>query len=176
MKFIANEILEEGYSKEWQAKISDAIMQANLEYLKIKDRLPKDFARIYERTNHFDDNLVPEISIVTENYDFTNTKRHARGSKVKIVFVDYDNKNIGWEVVVSALKDFHISWEMDYAASIECLWYDEMTAHDEKNILWEILFSDGLFLEMIFSKIYIKKLNHVQLEAYKEPLNKKSKD
>lgn len=180
MRFFTKEVLEDWdeYDQSREMLFKEACELNYSEYLKAKERLPKKFTRVFEETGRFDDDPVPYISIITEYGNFTHGVKGGPPSVMKMIIVDYDNHELAWEIIISNIKEIIAKWKVKYPpVRISCISHHELIIEDEKHISWEMLFSDGLDLKVVFKNISIRKLEKEEIENYRQPVkvNKREK-
>lgn len=176
MRFFTKELFEDWdeVNNGSRERFNEACRLNHIEYLKAKKRLPKKFTEIYEKTGHFDDDPVPYISIISEFRGFTHGVKNGSSSVIRMIIVDYDNRDLAWEITILNIKEMIAEWTSDYPPlSIDCISHHELIIEDEKHISWEMLFSDGLDLKVVFKNINIKELKKDELEMYRQPVKAK---
>lgn len=167
MKFFTEDIIRyDRYDDEMEIKFKEACRLNHIEYLKARKKLPKKFVSIYEKTGNFDDALVPVISIVTENNG---------PSKARITFVDCDNHDVAWEVIISNMKEMSSHWRLNMSLRIDSLIFDELHLEDKDYFSWEMQFSDGLNMKIIFKDINIRQLSQEEIKEYFRPKNRRKR-
>jgi len=174
MKFFTDNVVNfEERNTEQREIFNEACRLNHIEYNKVKKRLPKQFVDIYEKTAHFDDAIIPNISIVTEGSSFTYRERGDSPSKTRIIIVDYDDYNIAWEILIGSIKEMSSQWTTSFPFyRIDCFSFDELLIEDKDHISWEIAFSGGLNLRMVFKEISIRELNEEEINIYRQPMKK----
>jgi len=175
MRFFTKEILEWDEYDESKEKLYKEACELNyIEYIKAKERLPRKFTEIYEKTERFDDDLVPYISIITERGSFTHGVKGGPPSVLKMIIVDYDNHNLAWEIIISDIKEITVKTDLRRTPRIDCIDRDELIIEGDKHISWEMLFCEGLNLKVVFKNINIRVLEKEEIEVYRKPVAKKA--
>ena len=172
MRFFTEDVL----GHENREKFNEACRLNHIEYLKAKKKLPKKFVDIYENTVHFDDDPIPCFSIITEWGSFTHGIKGGPPSLIKMVIVDYDNYDLGWEIIISNISEMNAKWVVAPGnSSIDCIDHDEIIVEGDKDISWELGFVGGLNIRVVFRNIDIRELKKEEIEIYRQPIKYKKR-
>jgi hypothetical protein len=178
MKYFTDEVVNfDADTPNGQENWDEACRLNHLEYLKAKERLPKSFVSVFEKTHCFDDAHMVDISIVTERALFTYGQRKCPPSLIRMIFVDYDNHELVWEILISGIRNASAEWIVinDGNAAIDCIDYDELCIEDSSYLSWEMAFVGGLRLKVVFKHIRIRQLPQKEIEKYRQPIRKSRK-
>ena len=173
MKYFTDDIVNfDADTPNGQEGWNEACRLNHLEYLRAKERLPKSFVRIYEKTHHFDDAHMVDISIVTEWPHFTYGQKKCPPSQIRMIFVDYDDHGLVWEILISGIRNASAEWVVINAgnAAIDCIDYNELCVEDDAHFSWELVFVGGLHLKVVFKHIRARKLTPEEIERYRQPI------
>lgn len=164
MRFFTEDVVEFELNDIAARKRFDEACRLNhAEYLKVRNRLPERFIEIYERTVHFDDALVLDIGIITEQPQLSTSPP----SYIKMILMDYDNRRLVWEIIIDQIKEMSARWVVREGNSrIDCINYDEFQTADDGYISWEIDFVGGLNLKTIFKNIRVRELDETETEQF----------
>jgi hypothetical protein len=154
-----NRLIERAYAKYF------------IEYNKTLEILPKDFVEIYTNNHYFHDALVPDISLQTEYLGYSIGINDFSQSKMRLIFVDYDDDCLSWEILIGNIKEVKIYCPTVYQeVYVDCFNYDELLIQDNGYLSWEIYFSSALNIKVIFKEINIRLLSKEEIEQLKKPL------
>lgn len=167
MKYLNILLDNERDDDSYRQECIEAIDKYRCEYEKTRLKLPKKFVKIYEENHGFHDAKVPVFSVLTEYWGFNRNSRKSRPSKARFIIVDYDNSKLVWEITIDNILDIAIHCtQMDAPIFLEHFTNDELLLEQNGYLLWDIFFSSGVEIKLIFKRLEIKELSEDEISKH----------
>jgi len=168
MKYLNILLDNERNDDQYREECIEAFDKYQNEYRKTRLKLPKNFVRIYEGNHRFHDAKIPVFSVLTEYSGFNRSSRKSRPSKVRFIIVDYDNSELVWEVMIDNILDIEIYCCLTEAPIfLEHFINDELLIEQNGYLSWDIFFSSGVEIKLVFKSLKIKELGKDEISKFR---------
>ncbi len=168
MKYLTEDIMDfKSGSDVYREEVITARELYRTEYNKTRKKLPKKFVKIYEENEGFNDFKVPIISFLTEYIYSSYGMIGSKPSNLKLIFIKYDNIGLAWDITIKEIIKYTCNYSADNPkGDIEDFIYDGFLLEQNGFISWEMQFSSGFNIRVIFKKLDIRRLDKDEASKY----------